>query len=120
MTTSILNSVKKNLGVPEEYLAFDPDILMHVNSVFSFLHQLGVGPATGFQINGPEEVWTAFTEDVILLNPVKTYIYLRVRLLFDPPATSFHLEALKEQIREFEWRINVYREGNAWTSPLLT
>jgi len=120
MTESILTSVKKNLGLPEDYTVYDADVMMHINSVLNVLHQLGVGPAEGFQVNGKNETWTAFTQDNILLNSVKTYIFLRVRLLFDPPTTSFHLEALKEQIKEFEWRINVYREGQEWVSPFAT
>lgn len=115
MTNNILASVKKNLGLPEDYTAFDADVIMHINSVFNILHQLGVGPDQGFQITGNAELWTAFTEDNVMLNLVKSYTYLRVRLLFDPPATSFHLEAIKEQIREFEWRINVKREETEWS-----
>lgn len=115
MTNNILSSVKKNLGLPEDYTAFDADVIMHINSVFNILHQLGVGPDQGFQITGNAELWTAFTEDNVMLNLVKSYTYLRVRLLFDPPATSFHLEAIKEQIREFEWRINVKREETEWS-----
>lgn len=118
MTNSILLSVKKNLGLPDDYDAFDADVTMHINSVLNILHQLGIGPVTGFQITSADNVWSEFTEDNVLLNLVKSYTYLRVRLLFDPPATSFHLDAIKEQIREFEWRINVYREGNVWTAPL--
>ena len=118
MTDSILNSVKKNLGLPNDYEAFDADVTMHINSVFVVLNQLGIGPAAGYQIVDESNVWSEFTEDNILLNSVKSYTYLRVRLLFDPPSTSFHLEALKEQIREFEWRLNVYREGIEWVAPV--
>lgn len=117
MTESILISTKKVLGIDAAYDAFDLDIMTHINSVFNTLHQLGVGPNDGFSITGDDEVWQSFTENNVLLNSVKSYVYLRVRMLFDPPATSFHLEAVKEQIRELEWRLNVYREGVAWTTP---
>lgn len=110
MTDSILNSVKKNLGLTSDYKAFDSDIIMHINSVFGTLHQLGVGPAQGYQITDEGEEWSDYTDNQVLLNPVKSYITLRIRMIFDPPTTSFHLEAIKEQIREFEWRISIQRE----------
>jgi hypothetical protein len=115
--TSILDSTKKALGIAPDYDAFDPDITMHINSVFVTLHQLGVGPAEGFAIEGPDEEWSTFLGDNKLLNNVRSYVYLRVRLLFDPPATSFTLDAMKQQAQEFEWRINVQREEIAWTDP---
>lgn len=118
MTDSILNSVKNTLGLTESYDAFDQDVMLHINSVFAILHQLGVGPVQGFQIQDATATWTSFTDDEILLNPVKSYMYLRVRLLFDPPSTSFHLEAIKEQIKEFEWRINVQREEGLWPTTM--
>jgi hypothetical protein len=117
MTDSILNSTKKTLGLAEDYTAFDIDVLMHINSIFSVLNQLGVGPAVGFSIEDDTAVWSDFLEDDLRLNDVKTYMYLRVRMLFDPPTTSFHLSAMKEQIEEFGWRINVYREEEGWTDP---
>lgn len=113
MTESILTSTKKVLGIDAAYDAFDLDIITHINSAFNTLHQLDVGPIDGFFITGADEVWQSFTENNVFLNSVKSYVYLRVRMLFDPPATSFHLEAIKEQIRELEWRLNVYREGVA-------
>lgn len=114
MTESILKSTKKNLNLPDDYDVFDPDVIMHINSVFSTLHQLGLGPAQGFEIEDDQAVWNDFTLGSLPLNAVKTYIFLRVRLLFDPPATSFHIQALKEQILELEWRLNVQREGAIW------
>lgn len=110
MDESILNSTKKVLGIDASYTAFDPDITMHINSVFSTLQQLGVGPVEGFEITGVEEKWSDFITDK-RLNSVKTYVYLRVRLLFDPPATSFHQESMQNQIKELEWRLNVQTEG---------
>ena len=118
MTDSILNSVKKNLGLDANYKAFNPDIIMHINSVFGTLHQLAVGPLEGFQIEDGSNTWGEFTDNQVLLNPVKSYITLQVRMMFDPPTTSFHLEAIKEQIREFEWRISIQREESVvWAPP---
>lgn len=110
MSDSILNSVKKVLGVTADYTAFDLDILMHINSVFSTLQQLGVGPANGFMIESADTTWDAFLGDDLRLNSAKTLIYLKVRLLFDPPATSFTIKAFEDQIRELEWRLNVAAE----------
>ena len=111
MEASILKSVKKVLMVPDDYTAFDGDILMHINSVFSTLNQLGVGPPEGFMIEGDTEEWDTFLLDDMRLNNVKTYMYLRVRLLFDPPATGFLRDSMEKQIEQLEWRINVHREG---------
>jgi hypothetical protein len=115
--TSILTSVKKVLNVDATYTAFDEDILMHINSVFSTLTQLGVGPATGFAIEDDTATWDAFLGTDPRLNNVKTYVCLRVRMLFDPPTTSYLIDAMKEQIRELEFRMNVYREETAWVDP---
>lgn len=114
MTDSILDSVKKNLGIEADYTVFDSDILMHINSVFSTLNQLGIGPLGGFMIEDSAANWVDFLDDDPRLNSVKTYMYLRVRVLFDPPATSFHLTALHQQIMELEWRINAMREDLLW------
>lgn len=111
-TESILTSIKKMLGITEEYTAFDSDIVMHINSVFLTLYQLGVGPADGFSISSKEEVWTDFIDSSNLLNAVKSYIYLKVRLLFDPPTSSSAVDSIKNMISEFEWRINVEAENN--------
>lgn len=110
MIDSILNSIKKVLGIEEEYTAFDTDILMHINTVFSTLQQLGVGPTDGFVITGPDEKWTDFLEGKKHIASVKTYVYLRVRLLFDPPTTSFAIESLSKQMDQLEWRLNVQAE----------
>lgn len=117
MTDSILGKTKKALNVPEDYGVFDPEITMHINSVFSTLHQLGVGPVDGFAIEDDSAVWSDFLGDDPILNNVKTYMYLRVRVLFDPPATSFLMDAMDKQIKELEWRINVYREETTWVDP---
>ena len=117
MDDSILNSVKKTLGLASEYDVFDQDIIMHINSVFSVLSQLGIGPPFGYLIEGEGETWSQFIGTDPRLNSVKTYVYLRVRLLFDPPVTSYVVESVKEQIRELEWRLNVQRESTAWVDP---
>ena len=107
-TESILNSVKKLLGIEADYSHFDPDIIMHINSVFSILTQMGVGPATGFMISGNTETWSDFiAEDFALYSMVKTYVYLKVRLMFDPPISSAAIEAINRQISELEWRLFV-------------
>lgn len=106
MDGSILTSTKKVLGIDEAYTAFDSDIIMHLNSVIATLNQLGVGPANGFMIEDKLPKWSDFLGNDLNLNAVKTYACLRVRMLFDPPTTSYHLQALNEQIRELEWRLN--------------
>jgi hypothetical protein len=117
VSDSILNSVKKILGIAEDYTAFDVDILMHINTVFATLNQVGVGPVEGFMIEDDTSTWDAFLGTDLRRNNVKTYVYLRVRMLFDPPATSYLIDALKEQYKELEWRLNVYREETAWVDP---
>lgn len=118
MINSILDSTKKVLGIETDYTAFDDDVIMHVNSAFSTLQQLGIGPPEGFEITNQESVWADFIGAEKVLNPVKTYVYLRVRLLFDPPATSFAIDAMQKQIEQLEWRLNVLREGIVY--PTLT
>lgn len=119
MTESILDSVKKVLNLSSDYTPFDQDIIMHINSVFSTLNQLGVGPEAGFMIEDKDAVWSDFLESDLRLNNVKSYMYLRVRMLFDPPTIGYLIEAMKQQIAEFEWRINVQRETVAWSDPEL-
>ena len=107
---SILTSIKKLLGITEEYDQFDPDIIMHINSVFMILTQLGVGPTEGFSIEDDTAVWTDFIQDVKKLESVKTYIYLKVKLAFDPPLSSAVIESMNRLINELEWRLNVAAE----------
>ena len=103
---SILNSVKKRLGISEEYEHFDDDIIMDINSVFAILNQLGVGPSDGFSIENQDAEWSDFLGvNQKKLELVKSYVYLKVKLLFDPPQSSFVLESINRQISEFEWRI---------------
>jgi hypothetical protein len=117
METSILISTKKILGVAEDYTVWDLDIITHINSAFSTLTQLGVGPVAGFMIEDETAEWSDFIGTDLELNSVKTYIYLRVRLLFDPPATSYAITAMNDQIEQLEWRLNVHREETEWVDP---
>ena len=107
METSILTSIKKLLGIAEDYTEFDEDIITHINSVFLNLTQLGVGPEEGFMIEDDTSVWEDFIDDSIQLQAVKTYMYLKVKLLFDPPLSSSVTESFTRMIAELEWRLNV-------------
>lgn len=110
---SILTSIKKMLLIPEDYDHFDADIIMHINSVFMTLTQLGVGPSDGFYIEDDSTDWTEFIENPNDLQAVKTYMYLKVRLVFDPSSLgSATLAAYERQIQELEWRLNVAAESN--------
>ena len=112
---SILTSIKKMLGIVEEYEHFDSDIIIHINSVFMTLAQLGVGPSEGFYIEDEEAIWTDFIPDLSKLQAVKTYVYLKVRLLFDPSSLgSATLAAYERQIQELEWRLNAAVETPAF------
>lgn len=117
MEQSILTSTKKVLGIAADYTAFDLDIITHINAVFSTLTQLGVGPAAGFMIEDADAEWYDYIEDDIQLNTVKSYVFLKVRQLFDPPTTSYLIAAMEKQIQEFEWRLNVNRETTEWVDP---
>lgn len=111
MNESILNTVKKMLGIEVDYDAFDTDVMININSVFMMLQQLAVGPSEGFSIKGPEETWEDFLGDRSDLQAVKSYIYLKVRMLFDPPSSSFVLDSMKNQAEELEYRLNLQAEG---------
>lgn len=117
MADSILNDTKKILGIDPSMTNFDTDVVIHINSVFSILTQLGIGPADGFMIQDDTATWDAFIGSDPRLNLVKSYVYLRVRLMFDPPTTSYLVESMKTQVHEYEWRLNVQREGESWTDP---
>lgn len=104
---SILNSIKKLLGLDQTYTVFDTDLIIHINSVFMILTQLGVGPEQGYKITGALNVWSEFTNNDLLMESVKSYVYLKVRLMFDPPQNSTHMQAIQSQISELEWRLNV-------------
>ena len=110
---SILNPIKKLLGISEEYKHFDPDLIMHINSVMSILTQLGVGPSEGFFIDDETSTWDDFIEDNVNLDLVKSYMHLKVKLLFDPPLSSAVMESMNRMISEFEWRLNAEAESIA-------
>lgn len=111
MEDSILISTKKVLGISEEYTVFDLDIITHINAAFSVLTQLGLGPEAGFMIEDNSATWSEFTPNITALNLIRTYVFLKTKLLFDPPTTSFLIEATNRQIEQYEWRLNVLRES---------
>ena len=117
METSILTSTKKILGIAGDYTVFDLDIITHINTAFSTLTQLGVGPVEGFMIEDDQAVWEDYIVDDLQYNAVKTYVWLKVRQLFDPPTTSYLISAFEKQIQELEWRLNVHREETGWVDP---
>lgn len=107
---SILTSIKKMLGIAEEYTHFDADLTMHINSVLSILTQIGVGPSEGFSIEDKYSVWTDFIPSNSRLELVKSYVYMKVKLLFDPPLISAVIESTNRMTSELEWRILVAAE----------
>lgn len=122
-TSSILDSTKKAIGIEPTATAFDSDIIMHINTAFFSLQQLGLGPSAGFNIENNTTTWGNYLGEKTTFNAVKSYVYLRVRLLFDPPATSFALDAISKQIQELEWRLNIeaerYGQVVQETAPLI-
>lgn len=133
MTESILDSTKKVLGIAVDYTAFDDQIVLFINTAFSNLNQLGVGPETGFHIEDKTPTWDDFlTDGDETQNNVKSYVYLSVRLVFDPPQTAYLVQAFEAQLEELGWRINVRREekkhpwptappivmGRSWLAPV--
>lgn len=107
MDSSILTSIKKLLGLSEEDTSFDQDIIMHINTVLNILAQLGVGPANGFSIEDDGTIWSDYLGETTNLELIKSYIYMKVRLMFDPPTSSILADAMNKNISELEWRINV-------------
>lgn len=99
------------LGITEEYTYFDDDIIMHINSALMILTQLGVGPTKGFTIQSKDAVWSDFVSEEDNVEAIKTYVYLKVKLLFDPPLTSSVLDSMERLISELEWRLNVAVEN---------
>ena len=109
---SILTSIKKMLGIPEEYDHFDPDLIMHINSVLSILTQIGVGPSEGFRIEDDLATWEDFLDDDTDYEAVKSYVHLRVKLLFDTSTlSSAVIESMNRMIGELEWRLNAIAES---------
>jgi len=118
MVDSILDDTKQICGLEPNYTHYDLDIILHINSVFSTLNQLGAGPPDGFEITGSDEVWDDFTGGDPKLNSVRTYVVLKVKSLFDPPTTSYLIGAMEKQLAELEWRINVLMEETIWVDPM--
>lgn len=112
MEESILISVKQMLEISEDEEGFDPEIIAYINSVFSDLNQIGVGPSDGFQIQDDRETWNDFTQNNPKISQVKTYTYLKVKLIFDPPTNSSTIDAINKLISELEWRLNVIVDTN--------
>lgn len=107
---SILTSIKKMLGIEEGYVHFDQEIIVHINTQFFTLNQLGVGPADPFVIVDDTETWDQFTPDIDIYNAVKSWMYYNVKLAFDPPTSSFVLDSIHRMASELEWRLNVQAE----------
>ena len=110
MEESILKSTKKSLGLDSEYTPFDLDILICINSALGTLSQIGVLPDAGFSIVDATDTWSELNLSMPMLGMVKSYIYVKVRVLFDPPATSFLLSAYQEQSKEYEWRLKTLKD----------
>ena len=113
MSDSILTTIKKLLGLDEDYEVFDPDVTIHINSTFLTLNDLGVGPKNPFVVNDKSQTWADFFQgnNALDFQSVKTYVYLKVRLLFDPPSTSFAIDSMNKMADEYAWRLNVRAEG---------
>lgn len=114
---SILNTTKAQMSIQDSYEHFDKELIIFINSVFSILTQLGIGPSEGYSIKDQNDSWSDFLSDTPKLNMVKTYMYMKTRLMFDPPSSSIVSEAIKEQIKELEFRMNVQEdrgENYAW------
>ena len=108
---SILTSIKKLLGMDADYTAFDTDVIIHINTALAILCQLGVGPAKGFRIRDDSATWQDFVGEDARLDDVKDYVYLKVKLLFDPPSSSAAIQSTESLISEIEWRLNVAAES---------
>ena len=116
---SILDYVKKLLGIQKDYTHFDPDIIYGINAAFGVLNQLGVGPAEGFMISDDTAKWNEFVPDTIRLSIIKPYVYLKTRLLFDPPSSSALIESINKTIVEYEWRLYVASDGDDAVPKML-
>jgi hypothetical protein len=110
VSQSILTSTKKALGLSEDYTPFDPELIMHINSVLSEFHQLGIGPDAGFEITDETATWSDFLADDPRLNGAQSLLYLQVKMLFDPPTVGYVVTALEKQIEQKQWRLNTARE----------
>lgn len=109
---SILKTIRQMIGPEASYDAFDTDLIININSALMTLNQLGVGPESGFVITGVDETWEQLLGDFKDLESVKMYVYIKTRMLFDPPTNSTFMDILTKQANELEWRINVQVEGD--------
>lgn len=112
LENSILNDIKSMLGPTYDDESFDTDIIIYINSTFTILRQLGVGPKDGYHIKDKNNIWSEFVKDIEGLDAVKTYIYLKVKLVFDPPLNASLVESFNTQVKELEWRLNVSVESD--------
>ena len=103
----VLTSIKKLLGITEEYDQFDQDLIIHINAVLMVLTQIGVGPSNGMIINDSSTTWNDILSDTSNIEAVKTYVYLKVKMIFDPPSSSSVADAMNRSINEYEWRLNI-------------
>lgn len=115
---SILTSIKKMLGITEEYTHFDPELIIYINSALMILTQLGVGPENGYVVEDAEDRWSDFIvnkQDLQRMRAIESYVYMRVKLVFDPPPSSATVQAMENQIRELEFRLNIAGESEQTT-----
>ena len=112
MDESILVSIKKLLGISEDYDYFDQDIIMHINAAFMVLTQLGIGPSEGFLITDDTDTWSDFIDDSTDLGSIQSYVYMKVKLMFDPPQNSFTVDSMTKLVNELEWRLNVAADNS--------
>ena len=112
MDESILTSIKKLLGISEDYDYFDQDIIMHINAAFMVLTQLGIGPSEGFIITDDTDTWSDFIDDSTNLGSIQSYVYMKVKLMFDPPQNSFTVDSMTKLVNELEWRLNVAADNS--------
>ena len=110
---SILTDVKTMLGIYYEDNAFDAELIMHINGTFMTLHQLGIGPESGFYITGPDTEWSEFSDNAHLVDSVKMFVFMKVRMIFDPPASSVVADAINQRLSEIEWRLTSQAEMDA-------
>ena len=110
LNSSILGTIRNMLGPTDDYTYFDSEIVVHINTFMLNLTQIGVGPKTGYSITGDEETWGDYLGDTIFYEPVKTYLYLKVKMIFDPPASSSVAEAMQRTCDEIEWRLKIQAE----------
>lgn len=118
MEESILNTVKSILGLDPDFTVFDTSVITHINTALADLADIGIGPSEGFMIEDDTAVWADFIGDNLRYNPVKSFVYLKVRTLFDPPEGRYAIAATDGQLAQMLWRLSVNRENSEWTNPV--